>query len=344
MLKLKHLHKKLGDFELKDITLDINEDEYFIILGPTGTGKTVLLELIAGMYHPDKGEVWFKDSKINQLYPEQRNIGFVYQDYALFPHLSVKENILFGLKIRKMDETEGRKRFQEIVSLLNIENLLERFPSTLSGGEKQRTALARALVTSPRILLLDEPLSALDPRTKIVFQEELRRIHDKLKTTTLHITHDFSEAMALGSRVGVMHNGEIVQVGEPVEVFRHPNSFFVAEFVGAENIIKGRADGRVIKVGDGIQIKTIYEKEGTATLTIRPEDIIISRKHLQSSAQNSIPGKIVNMINQGPLFRITVDSGIILTALVTIQSVEEMGLKRGEKVWTTFKSAAVHVL
>jgi len=344
MLKLKHLHKKLGDFELKDIDLSINEGEYFIILGPTGTGKTVLLELIAGMYHPDNGEVWFKDNKISDLYPEQRNIGFVYQDYALFPHLTVKENILFGLKVRGVPEADSRKRFNEIVSFLNIEYLLERFPSTLSGGEKQRTAIARALVTSPRILLLDEPLSALDPRTKQVFQEELRRIHETLKTTTLHITHDFSEAMALGNRVGVMHDGEIVQVGKPMEVFRRPNCYFVADFVGAENIIEGEAEGQAIKVTSDVHIQTINEKRGKVTMTIRPEDIIVSRQHFESSAQNSFQGQIVSMINQGPLYRVTVDSGIMLTVLVTLQSVEEMELKVGEPVWVTFKSAAVHVL
>jgi len=344
MLRLENIYKKLGSFELKDVTLNIEKDEYFIVLGPTGTGKTVLLELIAGMYHPDKGSIWFGDSKISDLYPEQRSIGFVYQDYALFPHLTVKENILFGLKYRKTDINEGQKRFKEIVSFLNIEYLLQRFPSTLSGGEQQRTAIARALVTSPRILLLDEPLSALDPRTKQIFQEELRRIHDNLKTTTLHITHDFSEAMALGDRVGVLHKGELKQVGSPMEVFRHPNSHFVADFVGAENIIAGDSKGQSIVVADNLTIQTIYDKNGPSTLTIRPEDIIISREHLHSSAQNNLPGKIVNIIPQGPLYRVTVDTGVMFTALVTIRSVEEMGLKPGESVWVTFKSAAVHVL
>ncbi len=344
MLRIDNLYKKLGSFELTNINLNIEKDEYFIILGPTGTGKTVLLELIAGMYQPDKGSVWFGDTKISDLYPEQRNIGFVYQDYALFPHLTVKENIFFGIKCRGIDVNEGHRRFKEIVDFLNIEYLLDRFPSTLSGGEQQRTAIARALVTSPRILLLDEPLSALDPRTKQIFQEELRRIHDNLKTTTLHITHDFSEAMALGSQVGVLHNGEIMQVGKPMEVFRHPNSHFVANFVGAENIIEGNARGKTIEVCNNINIETIMEKTGPSTLTIRPEDIIISREKLFSSAQNNIPGKIINMIHQGPLYRVTVDAGVALTALVTMQAVEEMGLEKGDPVWVAFKSAAVHVL
>ncbi len=344
MLRIENLSKRLGNFELKKVNLDIEDGEYFIILGPTGNGKTVLLELIAGMYRADRGKVWFGDREISSFSPEERSIGFVYQDYALFPHLSVKENIVFGLKARGVDNNETKKRLDDIVSLLNIEYLLERFPSTLSGGEKQRTAIARALVTSPRILLLDEPLSALDARTKQLFQDELQRIHSALKTTTLHITHDFSEAMALGDRVGLMFEGEIVQMGNPVDVFRHPNSRFVADFVGAENIIEGKAVNKVVETGEGIVIKTVSEKEGPVTLTIRPEDLILSIQAFESSAQNSLPGKIIKMVNQGPLFRVTVDVGIILTALVSVQSVEAMMLNPADSVWVTFKSTAVNVL
>ncbi|MDD2587017.1 MAG: tungstate ABC transporter ATP-binding protein WtpC [Syntrophomonadaceae bacterium] len=344
MLQLKNLWKNLGDFQLKNINFTIEEKEYFIILGPTGTGKTVILEVIAGMYRPDKGEIWFNGKRISDLYPEQRDIGFVYQDYALFPHLTVEENIAFGLKVRKRNKEIISTSLYEIVSLLGIEHLLKRYPSTLSGGEQQRTALARALITSPGLLLLDEPLSALDPRTKQIFQEELRRIHRKLGTTTVHITHDFSEAIALGDRIGVMYNGEIVQVGTPAEVFRRPNSRFVAEFVGAENIIPGKAVEGAVRIIPDVEIQTVSPKIGDVILTIRPEDIIISRERVISSAQNSLPGRIVHLANQGPIYRITIDSGIMLTALVSPQSVEQMALNRGDNIWATFKSAAVHVL
>ena len=280
MLELKGINKQLGDFRLKDINLEINEGEYFVILGPTGTGKTVILEVIAGMYRPDSGEIYFKNQKISSLYPEQRGISFVYQDYALFPHLSVEENIIFGLKVQNISQESIKKSLQDMVTLLGIEHLLQRYPTTLSGGEQQRVAIARALITSPQILLLDEPLSALDPRTRQVFQEELQNIHAMLGTTTIHITHDFSEALALGDRIAVLQDGAIVQVGTPAEVFHHPSSCFVAEFVGAENILSGQCTDGVIKVGPGVDIHAVSPEQGEVNLTIRPEDIIISHQPL----------------------------------------------------------------
>jgi len=236
VLRLKNIYKRLGDFNLKDINMEINEGEYFVILGPTGTGKTVVLEVIAGMYRPDRGEVCFKDENLHFFYPEQREIGFVYQDYALFPHLTVEKNIVFGLKIKSLPEATIQKKLYAMVEMLGIKHLLHRYPATLSGGEQQRTALARALITSPRILLLDEPLSALDPRSKQVFQEELKNIHQTLKTTTLHVTHDFNEAKFLADRLCVMHEGKVVLVGTPEEIFHQPKNNFVAEFVGLKNI------------------------------------------------------------------------------------------------------------
>lgn len=344
LLKLVNIHKKLGDFCLKDVNLTINKGEYFVILGPTGTGKTVLLELIAGLYRPDRGSIWFGNEEISALYPEERNIGFVYQDYALFPHLTVRENICFGLKARKVKPLSVQQQLEEIVSLLNIEHLLDRYPSRLSGGEQQRTALARAVITAPQILLLDEPLSALDPRTRQVFQEELRRIHDTLKTTTLHITHDFSEAMALANRIGVLRDGEIMQVGTPDNIFRHPNSHFVASFVGVENIINGIAAGNDVHLSGQVAVQTVQQHQGAVTVAIRPEDIIVSRERLHSSAQNNLSGRIVSMVHQGTIYRLVVDTGLPLTVLLSPRSVEEMNLQSGDSVWLAFKSTSVHVL
>jgi molybdate transport system ATP-binding protein/molybdate/tungstate transport system ATP-binding protein len=238
MIEIIDLNKTLGDFKLSNINLRIEDNEYFVILGPTGTGKTVILETLAGMYKPDTGMILFDGEDTVDLYPEQRNIGFVYQDYMLFPHLNVRENILFGMKLRKVPREDMEKKLGQILKMLNIDHLEKRYPATLSGGEQQRVSIARILVLSPDIMLLDEPFSALDPRTKQEFQTELKKLHKEFKTTTIHITHDFNEAFALADRICVMNKGEIVQVGSPDEIIYHPVNDFVARFIGCDSMKK----------------------------------------------------------------------------------------------------------
>ncbi|MEL7596680.1 MAG: ATP-binding cassette domain-containing protein [Clostridiaceae bacterium] len=240
MLRIEHLYKRLGDFQLEDIYLEIEQGEYFVILGPTGTGKSVILEIIAGLYKPDKGQIYFNGEDLSDEYPENREIGFVYQDYLLFPHLPVKKNIVFGLKQKKFTKSEIEKKLNEIISKFKIEHLLERYPSTLSGGEQQRVAMARALITSPKILLMDEPLSALDPSTKNEFLITLKKIHENRKNTVIHVTHDFNVALYLADRIAVMNDGAIVQVGTPEQIFKKPNSIFVANFIGMKDTLKNR--------------------------------------------------------------------------------------------------------
>lgn len=343
MLQLKGVSKQLGSFQLQDINLVIEESEYFIVLGPTGTGKTVMLELIAGMYRPDQGEIYYKHKRIDSLSPEQRDIAFVYQDYALFPHMNVQENITYGLRFRKLGKSQARQHLDEIAHNLNIDHLLAAYPGTLSGGEKQRTAIARALITCPRILLLDEPLSALDPSTKQLFLGELRRLHDLIGMTTIHVTHDFTEALALGDRIAVMQAGQMVQIGPALEVFRKPSSVYVARFLGAANVLAGRADHGKITLAEGISIVSLSQKQGNVNISIRPEDIMISKTPLISSARNSLEGKITALCCQGPLFKINLDCGIELESLVTFQAAMELDLKVGDTVWATFKSTAVNV-
>jgi len=342
MIAIKNLKVDLGDFLLRDINLDIDSGEYFIVLGPTGAGKTVLLEAMAGLYPVLAGEVWIDGREITRLNPEKRGIGIVYQDQVLFPHLTVEENIAFGLKSRKCPKREVKAKVDTMAEIMGISHLLGRNSATLSGGEKQKVALARALVTEPRALLLDEPLSALDPESKEKMQRELREIHRRIKVTIIHVTHDFEEAVILGHRVAVLNDGSIVQVGTIEEFLRHPSSEFVARFALSRNIFTGRAENSFVDIG-GVKLRTITKSRGVVRLSLRPEDILISKEPLQSTARNSFQGVISDITDKGSIVYITVTLPPDFVCLITRQAFEELGLRRGARVWVTFKASAIHV-
>ena len=219
---------------LDDVNLEIRSGEFFSILGPTGTGKTVLLELIAGLYMPDTGRVLINGTDSKAVPPEKRKIGFVYQDYALFPHLNVYRNIAFGLQLNRLTPRMVKESVKSMADMLGIEHLLERLPGTLSGGEQQRVSLARALIMKPEILLLDEPFGALDHGTKKLLCRELKKMHENYRCTVVHVTHDFNEAGILADRVGIILNGKLRQTGVPSEVFAKPRDQVVASFLGVE--------------------------------------------------------------------------------------------------------------
>jgi len=347
MIAIKNLKVDLGDFLLQNINLEINSGEYFIILGPTGAGKTVLLEAIAGLYPVLEGEVWIEGREIARLNPEKRRIGIVYQDYSLFPHLSVEENIAFGLKLRKCPKGEIKEKVNDIAEIVGVTHLLERKPQTLSGGEQQKVALARALVTEPEVLLLDEPLSALDPETKEMMQQELREVHRRTKVTIIHVTHDFDEAIALGHRVAVLNNGCIAQIGTPEEILRQPNSEFIAHFALSRNIFTGEAeegeDGHVFIDIDGVKLRGVTDLRGEVRLSLRPEDIIISKEPLYSTARNCFQGVVSDIAYRGAVVYVTVNVPPNFICLITRQSFEELGLREGVRAWITFKASAVHV-
>ena len=347
MIAIKNLKVDLGDFLLQNINLEINSGEYFIILGPTGAGKTVLLEAIAGLYPVLEGEVWIEGREIVRLSPEKRRIGIVYQDYSLFPHLSVEENIAFGLKLRKCPKGEIKEKVNDIAEIVGVTHLLERKPQTLSGGEQQKVALARALVTEPEVLLLDEPLSALDPETKEMMQQELREVHRRTKVTIIHVTHDFDEAIALGHRVAVLNNGCIAQIGTPEEILRQPNSEFIAHFALSRNIFTGEAeegeDGHVFIDIDGVKLRGVTDLRGEVRLSLRPEDIIISKEPLYSTARNCFQGVVSDIAYRGAVVYVTVNVPPNFICLITRQSFEELGLREGVRAWITFKASAVHV-
>ncbi|HEY73396.1 MAG TPA: ATP-binding cassette domain-containing protein [Thermoflexia bacterium] len=346
-LQVRDLGVDLDEFHLREIDLDVAPGEYFVILGPTGGGKTVLLETIAGLHRPRRGRILVGGEEITAIPPERRGVGFVYQDYALFPHLNVAQNIGFGLKLRREERAVVERRVDEMGRLLSIDHLFHRRPGTLSGGEQQRTALARALVVEPRLLLLDEPLSALDPSTREGLQRELARLQRKLGTTTLHVTHDFEEAVALGDRVAILDEGRIVQVGSPEDVFRKPASEFVARFVGVRNVFRGDlcpgGDGYKLLVLDGAQIAVVTELTGRVHASIRPEDIFVFQEPLRSSVRNSFRGRIVEITDRGMLVYVTVRVPSEFTCVITRRSLEEMALRKGLEINIAFKASAVHI-
>ena len=346
-LTLEALRVGIGDFYLRDIGLVVNDGEYFVLLGPTGSGKTVLLETVAGLHRVDAGKILLGGQDITSLPPERRGTSIVYQDYALFPHLSVQENVAFGLKCGRKTKHDISEAFDWAVATFDIRHLLHRKPATLSGGERQKVALARALAPRPAVLLLDEPLSALDPETREVLQEELRRLHALLKATIIHVTHSFEEAIALGNRVAVLGRGRLHQVGTPGEIFNRPESEFVARFTGAKNILHGtvsRLDGRSLFSTVGIEFSVTTDHEGAACAVVRPEAIALSLVPVLRAGINCLPGKIVDLIDRGSSWSLTLEMPAGLTCLVSRASAEELQPRAGQEVYACFKTSSVHVL
>lgn len=348
VLRIESLSISLGEFSVQDVSLEIRSNEYFIILGPSGAGKTVLLETIAGIHTPDTGRIFLDGQEITGTEPRSRNIGMVYQDYMLFPHLTVEENIAFGLRQKKVSPAEQHAMVEEICTLLEIHPLAGRYPGTLSGGEQQRVALARALVLRPAVLLLDEPLSALDGRTRERMRMELSRIQRLTRTTIIQITHHFDDVFALADRVAIMREGRIVQVGETSDVFLHPADTFVAEFLGIGNIIRGNSSraGTIARItpGKGLEFYAASSISGEVVATLHAEDVILSSAPFASSARNCLSGTVSAIIPCGSTVRVVLDVGFPLTSLLTRESCRDLLLEPGSRVYATFKAAAVHVI
>ncbi|NJE08694.1 ATP-binding cassette domain-containing protein [Thermococcus sp. M39] len=343
MLRVENVSKDWKEFKLRNISFEVNRGEYFIILGPSGAGKTLLLEVIAGIFIPDSGRIFMNDEDITFLPPEKRDLAYIPQNYALFPHMRVYDNIAYGLKLRKIPKVEIERKVKEIAEILGISHLLHRNPKTLSGGEAQRVAIARALVLEPELLLLDEPFANLDVQTRAKLIQEMKRWRKELSFTALHVTHSFEEAVSLGDRVGIMLNGKLIQTGEVREVFGKPKNEEVARFLGFENIIEGIAEGRILKA-NGILVELPIEARGKVRIGIRPEDIIISNEPIKTSARNEFKAKVLAIEDLGSLIRLTLDiGGIELKAFITRSSLIEMGIKEGKEVYVSFKATAIHV-
>ena len=347
MIRTVNLTKRLGQFQLLGASVTIEEGEYFVLLGPTGAGKTIFIECIAGIHRPESGSVLIGDEDVTHLRPEERQFGYVPQDYSLFPHLTVEQNIGFGLAVRREDPAEIARRTRQLSDLLGITPLLPRPIRTLSGGERQRVALARALAIRPRVLLLDEPLSAVDEQTRETLCGELRRIHEELKTTTIHVSHNFEETLAVADRIGVIRDGVIQQVGTPDDIFRRPANEFVARFVRADNILSGVAspspEGTAVSLGNGDVVHSSRPLTGPVTAAVRPEDVEVRIAPPEPSARNCYRGTISETLDRGATVKLWIESETSWVALVLRPQWQTDRLGRGVQVWVRVPPDAVHL-
>ena len=354
MIEVRGLHVRAGGFDVRVERLTVGEGEYGIIMGPSGAGKTILLETIMGFWRPLEGRIVVGGVDVTGLPPERRGLSFVPQDYALWPHLTVFENIAYGLRARHVPDGEVRRRVLEVSEVMGIEHLLHRDPRTLSGGEMQRVALARALVVEPKAVLLDEPLSSLDAKTRESVKEFIRELHGSLGFTALHVTHDPIEAAELGDRIAVMVDGRIIQAGTPSEVFGSPESLEVAWLTGRPNVIEGAVsdwgDGvAVVRPSPDVKVVAVHRRplrRGERVLVfVMPEDVVVSKTPQQGSARNVLELHVTSVEDRGPLKLVKARrGGVELGALITRGAYEELGLTVGDRVYMQFKASAVRVV
>jgi len=344
ILSLKNVSADFGDFYIKNINLEIKEKEYFVILGPTGAGKTLLLEIIAGFHKLKEGQIFIMGKNISKIPPNERKIGFVYQDYSLFPHMNVENNISFGLEMQKLKRAEIRRRTSSMMDRLKINHLKNRYPITLSGGEQQKIALARALIINPEFLLLDEPFGALDPVSKKQAMKVVKEIHSNNNLTTIEVTHNQDEAI-LGDRISLIMNGEIVDTGPPKQIFNAPKNISNANFLGVENIISGEITKNIEGYAEvktkNFMINCLSKfNSGKVTLFIRPENIVLSQSPFKSSLRNNIHSKVKELfLISKELIQISLENG--LKVYITNNAKEDLDIKVGDDVIASFKATSI---
>ena len=322
-VRIDHISKKFGElYAVRDVSLHIQKGDFYTFLGPSGCGKTTLLRMIAGFTTPEEGDIYFDEQRVNDIPPWERNVGMVFQSYALWPHMTVFDNIAFGLKERKIPKSSVQDKVYDALKMVNLEGMEKRRPSQLSGGQQQRVALARTLVIEPRLLLLDEPLSNLDAKLRVQMRNELLRLQRELGITTIYVTHDQEEALAISTQIAVMSEGVVIQQGSPKEIYEAPWNQTVADFVGTSNFL----EGEITKIdGDYVQLKpqdaeslliawehSFDEPPSIGTpliLNIRPESVQISRAGSpEASESNQIQGNIITSIYLGSLVQYEVET------------------------------------
>lgn len=347
-LEIRDLSKRYGEVAALDkISLDLPAGEFVTLLGPSGSGKTTTLNTIAGFLRPDSGHVLMDGKPIEQVPPYKRNIGMVFQNYALFPHLTVANNVAFPLKRRRTPKAEIRERVGRSLELVGLGDLSARYPRELSGGQQQRVALARALVFEPRVLLMDEPLGALDRRLRASLQLEFKRIHRELGITFVYVTHDQDEALVMSDRIAVFNNGSVEQVGTATDLYERPRTLFVAEFLGDSNVLPGTvADsgaGRLLR-GDGYDLRlpttgTVLPAGSCGVVTVRPERVLVrpaASAAISGSGTNVLPGRVSQVIYMGGIRRLDLQLDAGFSMIAQEQSGNQSAVAAGDPVLATW--------
>jgi len=350
-VRVVNVSKKFGKITAVDnVSVTIKDKEYFSLLGPSGCGKTTLLRLIAGLITPDSGEIYIGGKLVNDVPPEDRDIGFVFQTFALFPHMTAWNNVTYGPKVKGFDMAEATTIGHEVLELVKLHERLDAYPNELSGGMMQRIAVARALAAGARLLLMDEPLGQLDAKVRNEIRYEIRRMATDLGLTGIHVTHDQSEAMAISDRIAVMRKGKILQVGTPQELYIKPQSVFVAHFIGESNFLEGYVSGRtdgnaLVELREGAKIETLINGaslEGKkVVLSIRPETLILE-EGLQDGP-NVVSGAVERVTFEGPNIRYEIRLDNEELIVVIKSSLSEKWLTVGERVKVFFPVENTHV-
>lgn len=344
MIHIEQLSVRFRDFRLGKIDLLVEKGEFFVLMGPTGAGKTVLLEAVAGLVPLESGRIRISGVDVTRRPPERRGVGIVYQDQGLFPHMDVRGNIVYGLKFCGAGRAEGQQRLERLVDLLGIAHLLGRLPVNLSGGEKQRVALARALIVQPHVLLLDEPLSAIDPGFREDIRRALKRLHRAAETTFLMVTHDFTEALSLADRGAVLQRGALGQTGPIEEIFRAPASPAVAEFVGMKNLFLATVENGRVRLVRRTESEGPSEGNHLRHAAIRPEDVVVSRSAAPPEGASVYHGKVSAVLGCGFGHDVHVQAGdLAFTARLTRRALIGEKITEGADVFVSFDPAALHI-
>jgi iron(III) transport system ATP-binding protein len=348
-VKIVNVTKKYGKiYALDNVSLTIHDQEYFSLLGPSGCGKTTLLRLIAGLIEPDSGEIYIGDRRVDKDPPEDRDIGFVFQTFALFPHMTAWNNVLYGPKVKNYNAKKAETIGHEVLELVKLNERLNAYPGELSGGMMQRIAVARALAAGAKTLLLDEPLGQLDAKVRSEIRYEIRRMAKDLKLTAIHVTHDQAEAMSISDRIAVMKKGRIIQIDSPQALYMHPNSLFVAHFIGESNFLEGYVteikDTLNIELREGLKIEALkqnVEQGKRIILAVRPEICIMKKRRITSV--NGLLGKVEKITFEGTIVRyeIRLDNGDRL--VINRPSLTEEWFDLGESVTITYPLEKAHV-